>query len=160
MGFRAQQVDFSVWQVMPILTLPIAFFTAIFLVYFGWKKKKLVQILPLLAIQINSIFVWACTLSFWYALWLLTNRAIRFRETTLAQNVLFFLFDFAIMLEPMNSFLYTWTFLDTLENEKTGRAKKGCRAFRLTSIIIVPAVYLILFWTLIFFLAKSQFFLD
>ena len=79
------------------------------------------------------------------------------KEATLGQEVLFFLFDFAIMLEPLNSFLYTWTFLDTLENEQRAKYKKGCRAFRLVSIILVPAAYLIIFWVLVFYLARSEY---
>jgi len=63
------------------------------------------------------------------------------------------------MLEPMNNFLYTWTFLDTLENEQKGNKRKGCKAFRLVSIFLVPTVYILVFSFLIYCLAKSELYL-
>ena len=81
----AEGVDAGIWQVMPILVLPIAFLTSIFLIYHGWTKKRFVQILPLLAVQLNSIFVWTCTLCFWYAVTLLELGIVKPKTATYGQ---------------------------------------------------------------------------
>jgi len=81
----ARGVDFGIWQVMPILVLPIAFATAIFLIYYGWSKGRLVQILPLLAVQLNSVFVWSCTLCFWYAAALLEHGQVKPKDASFSQ---------------------------------------------------------------------------
>ena len=151
----AEGVDFGIWQVMPILVLPIAFATAIFLIHYGWKKGRLIQILPLLAVQLNSMFVWSCTLCFWYAVALTEYGYVKPKDASFGQFFLFSLFDFALMLEPLNNFLYSWTFLDTLEHEYQGGKKRICRIFKLGSIVLVPLVYFGLFFVLVFTLAKA-----
>lgn len=66
------------------------------------------------------------------------------------------LFDFALMLEPLNNFLYTWTFLETLEHNYQGVKKKICRTFKIVSIVLVPIVYYVVFITLLLALAKAD----
>jgi len=55
---------------------------------------------------------------------------IELGTASLGFNVEFVLFDYSIMLEPLNTFLYTWTFLETLAGEKQGNAKRNCNIFR------------------------------
>jgi len=69
-------------------------------------------------------------LAFWYAALLLTHDMIELGTASLGFNVEFVLFDYSIMLEPLNTFLYTWTFLETLAGEKQGNAKRNCNIFR------------------------------
>jgi hypothetical protein len=46
--------------------------------------------------------------------------------------------------------------LESLEQEKKGWSRKGCRFFRLSSIFLVPTVYLLLFGFLTTYLAKAD----
>lgn len=66
MGHNPAQVDYGIWQVMPMLVLPISLSTGAFLVYYAWTRQRFIEILPLLIIQINSLFVWFCTGYYWY----------------------------------------------------------------------------------------------
>jgi hypothetical protein len=60
------------------------------------------------------------------------------------------------MLEPLNNFLYTWTFLETLEHNYQGGKKKFCRVFKIVSIILVPFVYFVVFFSLLLVVAKAD----
>lgn len=46
----------------------------------------------------------------------------------------------AIYIDPINSFIYTWRFLLSLEESYAGFCKRAVNVFRITSIWIVPLV--------------------
>ena len=55
------------------------------------------------------------------------------------------LFD-AILLDPLNIFFYTWTFLAILEREETNRIlKKLYHWYRILSILFIPPAFISLF---------------
>lgn len=47
---------------------------------------------------------------------------------------------FTYYLLPINTFLYSWRYMDSLTQETKGKAKSGCLAFKWLSVIIVPAL--------------------
>jgi len=54
--------------------------------------------------------------------------------------------SFAYILEPLNIFLYTWTFLAAIERkEEKIMLKKGFRMYRWLSICILPILFVGLF---------------
>lgn len=61
----------------------------------------------------------------------------------------------AINIEPVNIFMYTWRFLETLESEQKGGTKLMIRWLRLVSVWLVPVVYLSLGVALLILNAKA-----
>ena len=52
--------------VMSMIVLPNAICALSKIVWFGWKEKSIMEVLSLLIIELNSIFVWASTFTlFW-----------------------------------------------------------------------------------------------
>ena len=60
----------------------------------------------------------------------------------------------AIYIDPINSFIYTWRFLLSLEESYTGFYKYVSKAFRVTSIWLVPFVSIGLYLALALVEAK------
>lgn len=55
--------------------------------------------------------------------------------------ILTFLYT-AISLEPLNLFLYTWRFLETLEKEESVKSLKKCyRYFAIVSVCLIPVSF-------------------
>lgn len=85
--------------------------------------------------------MWTCTGFFWlYFGEIKTHRVLSF-----AQWNAYCLFGNAINLEALNTFLYTWRFIEALENSYQGNIKKACKLFRVVSVFLVPTVYLLLY---------------
>lgn len=55
----------------------------------------------------------------------------------------------SIFLEPMNTFLYTWSFLDTINQGYSDKIRKSIKVFRNTSLYTVPVIYLGLYIALV-----------
>ncbi len=108
------RVNFGMAQVMPILVIPMTATTAAMLIHYGITKKCFTDILPLLVIQLNSSFIW--TISGCYWIYIPYLRA----QTSVSHLEMFLLYSFtnAIILDPINTSLYTWRFLDTFEQEQ------------------------------------------
>jgi hypothetical protein len=45
---------------MALLVLPVVITTFACLANYGWKNKRFQEILPLLLVQLNALFVWTC----------------------------------------------------------------------------------------------------
>ncbi len=61
----------------------------------------------------------------------------------------------SLNLEPLNLFLYTWRFLETLENEETNKTRKQIyHWFARISIWAVPISFIALFYTSVIFYGK------
>ena len=89
---------------------------------------------PLLIVEINTIYVWFCL---GYSM-IYINTA---NETSYKDSVVYLMLFFAVNLEPINIFLYTWRFLETLESEMNGKYKNWAAKFRKISVWAVPLVY-------------------
>ena len=55
----------------------------------------------------------------------------------------------SIFLEPMNTFLYTWSFLDTINQGYSDKIRKSIVVFRNASLYTVPVIYLGLYIALV-----------
>lgn len=55
----------------------------------------------------------------------------------------------SIFLEPMNTFLYTWSFLDTINQGYSDKIRKSIVLFRNASLYTVPVIYLGLYIALV-----------
>jgi hypothetical protein len=60
----------------------------------------------------------------------------------------------AIYIDPINSFIYTWRFLQSLEEGYTGISMHATKVFRVTSIWIIPVVTISLYISLVLVEAK------
>ena len=94
--------------------------------------------LPLLVLLLNSTYIWLSTALTW--LLVPQNASITYKEFSQIQVL-----SFAIYLEPLNTFLYTWRFMNSIENEKHGQSKNFFKAFRLTMVAVVPTVTIALY---------------
>lgn len=45
---------------MPILVIPIAFLSACKLFHHAWIEKCWLELLPLILIELNTVFMWTC----------------------------------------------------------------------------------------------------
>ena len=96
------------------------------------------EILPLLIVELNTVFVWVCL--GYSMLYLPTADEASYRDTAV-----YLMLFFAVNLEPVNIFLYTWRFLETLESEMEGNYLALSRKFRVTSVWVVPVVYVLFY---------------
>lgn len=140
MGRNPVQVDTAMTDVMPILVLPIATVTALKLLHYGITTKSFAEIAPLLIVQLNSVFVW--TTQGMYIFYRVTD------DTSFKQLTIHIMLGISINLGPMNTFFYTWRFLDSLESEQSETTKKACSVFKYLSLIVVPAMYLSLYFAI------------
>ena len=58
--FHAEQVFYGTEFVFSLIVLPIAFFSLIVLGFRSFRQKSLVDALPLLASQANTLFIYSC----------------------------------------------------------------------------------------------------
>ena len=55
-----ESVDSSMQSVIAIIELPIAIITTVKLISYGKEHKKTLELLPLILLEINTIFYWTC----------------------------------------------------------------------------------------------------
>ena len=60
----------------------------------------------------------------------------------------------SIFLEPINTFLYTWNFLETLQRDSEGRWQSAIKIFRTVSLYFVPLIYVSLYSALVIVWSK------
>ena len=60
----------------------------------------------------------------------------------------------SIFLEPINTFLYTWNFLETLQRDSEGRWQSAINIFRTVSLYFVPLIYVSLYSALVIVWSK------
>lgn len=141
---------------MAVLVLPIALTLLIFVIWRGIKNRNFVEGLPLFIIQLNSVYVWTCVIFLqigWHKYGNCYQQHIK--GNAFAQGAVFNLLFGSLNLEPLNLFLYTWRFLDTLEREETNKTrKKMYHWFARISIWIFPFIFLALFCNTVIFYGK------
>lgn len=62
---KAGHVFESMWQVMPIVVLPIAITTLIMIVRFALKRKSVTETLPLIFMQFIIVIIWISSGFYW-----------------------------------------------------------------------------------------------
>lgn len=90
-----------------------------------------------------SVFVWSCQLSFYFY-----EKHTNPNTTDLWRLTTELLLALAIYIDPINSFIYTWRFLLSLEESYTGFTKSVSYAFRVTTIWVVPLISIGLYLSL------------
>ena len=60
----------------------------------------------------------------------------------------------SIFLEPINTFLYTWNFLETLQRDSEGSWQSAIKNFRTVSLYFVPLIYVSLYSALVIVWSK------
>ena len=89
------------------------------------------------------MFVWSCQLSFYFC-----EKHTESNTTDFGKLTTEMLLALAIYIDPINSFIYTWRFLLSLEESYAGFCKRAVKVIRVTSIWIVPLVSVGLYITL------------
>ena len=107
-------VTLEMQLIMPLLVLPIMIVTAGKVFHYGWSRNQLLQVLPLLILVLNSTYIWICIATAW--LIIPQDVGISYQEFKNLQVI-----SFAIYLEPLNTFLYTWRFMSSIEHDKAGQ---------------------------------------
>ena len=131
----SQSVEEEFGLIVPMLVIPIAATTAVKLAHFSWKHNQIIEILPLFLVQVCSVFVWSCQFSFYFY-----EKHTDSNTTDLWRLTTELLLALAIYIDPINSFIYTWRFLLSLEEGYSGLSKRVNKGFRVTSIWLVPFV--------------------
>ena len=111
----------SMTFVFSFLVWPLALCTMIVVSYKSMKQNEFIAMLPLIASQLNSTFIWSCTACAEVGKFnfkinktpFLDGDVTRYRDVAIK----YFLVN-AINLEPLTLFLYTWRFLATMEREE------------------------------------------
>ena len=126
MGNSMQKVvEQEIWAALPLLVLPIAICSSVKTIQSAHHNKNWVEMLPLICLQLNTVFIWLCAgcVQVGYYRYTISNQyqisGSVFRNAALAD-----LLSFAYLLEPVNIFLYTWTFLPTLESREESQLLK------------------------------------
>ena len=156
MGGSPSRVTFGINQVIPILVLPIAICSAVKLIHYGVTQRCFTQILPLLIIQVNSIFIWICQGYFF-----LYVPYVSIQTPSFKNQAIYSMLNGSIFLEPINTFLYTWNFLETLQQDSQGRWLTTVKLSRQVSLYFIPFAYVTLYTSLVivwskFLLTKDQ----
>ena len=110
-------VDF----VFSLLIPPIALATLLVIGFRSYKSKQVLQSLPLLAIEVNTLVIWLAMAYFVVQQYYLDGKDVYIvggKTDSFRYNAVTCFLGTAIWLEPMNLFLYTWRFLETLEREE------------------------------------------
>jgi hypothetical protein len=117
----------------------------------AYKNKNYLELLPLLFIELNSVFMWTCMA--YYEIGCYSNEdgdAYVIKGSHFRQGAIGELIGFTIILEPINIFLYTWRFLATLEwNALNPCVKRLYRWFAVITGFAVPLTYYGLFASLV-----------
>lgn len=60
MGNNAGKLQYGMEAVLPLLVVPIAVCSLAKLVYHAWRDKRYKESLPLIVVEINTVFIWVC----------------------------------------------------------------------------------------------------
>ncbi len=103
--------------------------------------------MPLILTQLNTIFMWTCLGCDQMGVFrLVLSDQQQIIGTTYREFAINSLLAFAIYLDPVNVFLYTWQFLTTLEVEESNPIlSRMYRWYRKISIWILPASLIVIF---------------
>jgi hypothetical protein len=120
-----------------MLVVPISFCSAVKLFYHGWKDNRFQEIFPLLLVEINTVLMWFCLGYAWLYL-----PVLKLNSTNYSDQIIFTALRGSINIEPLNIFMYTWRFIETLESEQIGWWRQASKWFRIVSIWLVPIAYI------------------
>lgn len=135
---------------LALLVVPIASVTLIMLLHYGYTELRFLETLPYLCIQVNTIFTWACVscLGFY--------QSKNFPSKSFGEALVNSLLENAIYFGGINTFLYTWHFIASLERNQSSKWKPKYKAFRTYSMILAPTIYLSLFVAIVISVAKRD----
>ncbi len=130
---------------VPLLVVPVSLTTLIALGWRCYRERRLLQALPLLATQLNSVFIWTCLTAYQvgYFNHHINGTQIQNDGYYSLRNIMIdtFLYNL-IFLEPLNLFLYTWRFLSELEQSVSKPSTKTfLKWFARISILIIPSAF-------------------
>ena len=115
----------------------------------GWrcyKERRLLQVLPLLATQLNSALNWSCVSAYsigTFAYYINGTVLLKGDHYSLRNSEIPVLLTNLIYLEPLNLFFYTWRFLAELELETSHPLlKKFYKWFADVSIVLLPSAFI------------------
>ena len=127
---------------MAWLVWPVALTTLAVLGTRCIKEKKFIEALPLLATQFNAALIWGCLAAQQVGLFNYIINGTQFLKGSQSSFRNLIITDFhsnLIYLEPLNLFLYTWRFLNQLEQEESNiKVKRFYRFLALFSIVLMP----------------------
>ena len=136
------------------LVWPVALASLVTLSYRCYKERKFLDALPLLATQLNSTFIWSCLAAYqvgYYNHFTNGTYLLRASYDSLNSRLIRTYLNTFIYLEPLNLFLYTWRFLDQLEQEEPNKVLKLVyKWFARVSIVFLPICFLCFVPTFIF----------
>lgn len=142
--------------VCAFLIAPVVLTTFIWVTRYGVVNKRFTEILPLIVIQAISLFIWsclACEQIGWFNEQI--SGHISIRGTDARRGAIECMLDYALLLEPVNMFLYTWRFLSTLErDEKHKTVKLIYRWFARITIFTVPIAFFSIYASYCIFYGK------
>lgn len=139
--------------IISLLCFPAALATFVVIAYRSYKRKQLVDALPLLFCQLNTAFVWSCMGAFSIILFsnhingdpLIKGNFFGFRD----KDIQVFLVT-ANQLLPLNLFFYTWSLLEILEREEKNQIiKRVYRQFARLSIWLIPMGFYAVYFSLV-----------
>ena len=138
--------------IMSILALPVAISVLGRILYFGIARKfSLFETVTLLILQLNSVFMWLCNLQApFYTIKLDSKQSY----------AIYCMFYNAQYIAPVTTFLYSWRFLQPIEEGLLGGNKMICRWFRLVSVWLFPLVFYALFSWLVIAIANVEIYLE
>jgi len=122
----------------------------------------------LLATQLNSALIWGCYAAFQVGVFnyeINRTQIMKGKSYSLHFKMVNAFLYSLVYLEPLNLFLYTWRFLDELEQqEKNSCVKKCYKWFARISIVLVPTAlicvviaYIVELATYIYYYDLSEF---
>jgi uncharacterized membrane protein YozB (DUF420 family) len=127
---------------VPWLVWPVPLTTLVVLGYRCYRDKRLLEALPLLATQFNSALMWSFLAVYSVGVFnfIIDGNTILKGDIFSLRNCMITAFlNYMIFIEPMNLFLYTWRFLNELEQAETIKCLKiFFRWFAPISIVLVP----------------------
>ena len=131
-------------RIMAVLVTPIAFGAFVLLIYVARRDQRFLEISPLIFVQVNMIFVWICTGTFF-----LYNIAGQCTSPTFYNIAIGRMLTNTNNLVPLNVFMYSWRYLSSMENEQKGKWRQLIRLFRIITLWAVPVTYYALYVALV-----------
>jgi hypothetical protein len=150
MGNAPLNTELGISQVLPLLVVPVAFCSALQLIHHSLKYSRFQETFSLLFVALNTVFMWFCLGYNW-----LYFPIMELNSTDFKDQIIITVLHGAINIEPVNIFMYIWRFLETLENEQSGKRLTALHWFRVVSIWVVPLVYIGLGLTLMTYNSQS-----
>jgi hypothetical protein len=131
--------------------VPTALCGVVRVAFSAYENKNYLEILPLLVIELNTVFMWTCVGYVEVGLYVNNGSDKDFiKGSEFRQGAIIELLGAAINLEALNIFLYIWRFLGTLErNALNACVKRSYYWFAVLTGVAVPLIYYGLFTTLV-----------